>query len=125
MAIEINTDRINARINRAWASTNEALSTQFKAEIEAVQWPWPNATARRNGQVVTSPRDIVDLGELRDSQSLTQIDPNAYEHRWDAPHAAAVRLGYRTRNGRSIPGRDWVSAGLQNFDVAQEMSKRL
>jgi hypothetical protein len=37
-------------------------------------WDWPRATARKNGEVVTSPRDIVDTGALRDSYKYEVIE---------------------------------------------------
>lgn len=123
--IVIHVNQINQRIEQAFQKTNEDLKAEFKKQIETVQWFWPNTTQRRNNTVVGSPRDIVDLGVLRDSQSLTKIDANTYEHHWSAPYAKYVRLGYRTRNGRSMPPRDWIGKGLQVVDPAQRFASYL
>lgn len=45
------------------------LDSEFRKTIEAEIFTWDAATKRKNGITVTTPRDIVDLGFLRDSQS--------------------------------------------------------
>ena len=47
----------------------EQFDHQCREAIEATMWQWDRVTHRSNGQVVGSPRDIVDTGALRDSQS--------------------------------------------------------
>lgn len=47
------------------------LNQGFRDAIESPIWDWPRATIRSDGSVVTSPRDILDTGALRDSQSFT------------------------------------------------------
>lgn len=39
-------------------------------EIESKKWEWDRLTRRKNGALVGSPRDIVDTGELRNSQEF-------------------------------------------------------
>lgn len=46
------------------------LDGALKDAIEAPVYRWPRITRRSTGEVVTSPRNIVDTGELRDSQSM-------------------------------------------------------
>lgn len=50
------------------------MATQFGEEtqkaIDAVIWDWPRTTQRKNGDVVGSPRDIVDTGALKNSYSM-------------------------------------------------------
>ena len=43
----------------------------FEFNIQDDRWEWDRTTLRRNGQVVKSPRDAVDTGDLLRSQSLT------------------------------------------------------
>jgi len=45
------------------------LDSEFRKTIEAEIFAWDAATKRKNRITVTTPRDIVDLGFLRDSQS--------------------------------------------------------
>lgn len=45
------------------------LDSEFRKTIEAEIFTWDAATKRKNKSTVTSPRDIVDLGNLKESQS--------------------------------------------------------
>ncbi|MEM9214058.1 MAG: hypothetical protein AAGD25_06890 [Cyanobacteria bacterium P01_F01_bin.150] len=47
-----------------------SLGFAFQEAIEAPIWDWPGRTVRSDGSVVSSPRDIVDKGTLRDSQTI-------------------------------------------------------
>lgn len=47
-----------------------SLGFAFQDAIEAPIWYWPNFTVRSSGNIVGSPRDIVDTGALRDSQTI-------------------------------------------------------
>jgi hypothetical protein len=58
-------------ITNAFTIAAFALDGEFKDAIEDPIYEWPRVTRRTNGQVVGSPRDIVDRGTLRDSQSMT------------------------------------------------------
>jgi hypothetical protein len=47
------------------------LDSEFRKTIEAEIFAWDATTKRKNSSTVTSPRDIVDLEILRDSQSMS------------------------------------------------------
>ena len=47
-----------------------ALGFEFQEAIESDVWVWPGSTLRVSGEVVDSPRNIVDTGRLRDSQDI-------------------------------------------------------
>lgn len=57
-------------IDLAFRAAANQLNQAFTDAIESEIWEWPRSTDRRNGETVSSPRDIVDRGELRDSQSM-------------------------------------------------------
>lgn len=54
-------------IKKAFDKTVEDLKKAFTETIESPIFYYPTKTYRQNGEVVTSPRDIVDRGTLRDS----------------------------------------------------------
>lgn len=54
-------------INVAFADTVWDLQRAFTNAIEDEIYYWNGVTYRQNGDVVESPRDIVDTGALRDS----------------------------------------------------------
>ena len=93
------------------------LPNSFKGEITAKKWEWNgNVTVRKNGDTVTTPRDIVDLGTLRDSYRLEQRGLT-YRHIWATDYAALVYEGTpRT------PARPWGKKPLDDF--SEEMSKK-
>ena len=57
-------------IDQAFRGTAIAYNRQMQVEISSKVWDWPGKTKRKNGEIAGSPRDIVDTGELRNSQSL-------------------------------------------------------
>lgn len=54
----------------AFAAMADGLNQAFKDAIESPIYTWDRFTSRRNGELVGSPRNIVDTGSLRDSQYL-------------------------------------------------------
>lgn len=64
----------------SFARAFRATAQQGQREIKAAfgyKWAWPagRATKRRNGEVVTSPRNIIDTGELKRSQQPVRFLP--------------------------------------------------
>lgn len=59
----------NGDIETGFNQINEELHINIKDAIASKQWEWDRTTYRRNGEVATSPRNIVDTGELLNSQS--------------------------------------------------------
>jgi len=57
----------------AFVNTGEALLEEVKGQITDVKWEWDRATVRSSGEVVGTPRSIVDTGELLEGQIL-EID---------------------------------------------------
>jgi hypothetical protein len=72
------------------------------------QWDWPNETVRRNRQVVDSPRDIYDLGDLYKSgveSFMLTTTRNAATASWQWNE-----YGYYVHYGtRFMPGREFTS----------------
>lgn len=58
------------QIESAFKTTARLLDRKLTGAIEGDYYAWPRRTRRRNKTVVYSPRNIVDIGKLRDSQSL-------------------------------------------------------
>ena len=48
----------------------DILSTQCIHEMQEATYYWPRETKRKSGEIVGSPRDIVDTGRLMESQSV-------------------------------------------------------
>jgi hypothetical protein len=54
----------------AFVSMSEGFGEACQSNLEDDRWQWPRPTVRRNGSTVTSPRNIVDMGELKDSYQV-------------------------------------------------------
>lgn len=100
-----NDRRLRGLLSTAFNRTAREVRDETRANTEAGIWAWPGATQRKNGQVVGSPRNVVDLGEFRDKQRLT-IQSFVAKLIFFAPHAPHVIFGFTTRSGNDFPGRN-------------------
>lgn len=114
-----NADRLLRRVPRRILSDyGDVLGPQLQNEIAKPQFTWPNVTRRRNGRVVSSPRDIVDTGQFIESQTDPVVrDSNTGVEMtigWTAPYAADIFNG--------VVGSEFVnySGSLKSFDQARE-----
>jgi hypothetical protein len=126
----INYQELNQAINDAF----EATADQYQdAQIKALHAPiyrWDSTTTiRKSGKEVTSPRDIVDTGELeRSLVSVKGIGIRFYFYLID--YAADVHEGYETDSGKKKPARPWTKVARERYinlenTMAQELSRRL
>lgn len=54
----------------AFMAMSEGFGLACQSNLEDVRWQWPRTTVRKSGDVVSSPRDIVDTGELKNSYQV-------------------------------------------------------
>lgn len=114
-------DGVNYGLQSAVQGLEVALSSALQA-----QWPW-----------IAGTRDIVDTGELLNSQSV-KFNGNEIEISYSAPYAQFVHEGgymqpYGNPNAETvyIPGRPWISAVLYGdgpvpkFDVGDAILDNL
>ena len=108
------------------------LIGRYQAAFNPPAWSWPRETRRRVG-VVGSPRNIVDLGTLRQSFAYSSPNPYTLEGRWSANYATAVHEGARLRNGTILPARPWTDAvngtvqvpGIPAYPLGQRLQQRI
>ena len=103
------------------------IGDEFQDQIESEKWAWTDRTTkRRNGRDAGNPRDIVDTGELRDSQEGPNVGKGGLSQgfKWMAPYAYTVQKGYAGNNG-VVPGRDWVAGALKALPFAQFIARRM
>lgn len=110
------------------------LNSAFQDALGSKVWPWPRvtmrgATYRRDGtrtpgRAVGSPRNIVDLGTLRASNSF-QVTGTLATFRWAVGYATAVHYGAnihpfgdRSKPLVNLPARPWTSAVLGTIRIA-------
>jgi hypothetical protein len=121
--------KLNGAIDKAFKETVEVYGDECKAAIESPTWEWDGITHRRNGEIASSPRDILDLGNLRDSQAVEFTDPSTATVTYDVDYAAAVHDGHITSNGSIVTGRPWTEEAARNTDfegiMAAELRKQI
>jgi hypothetical protein len=92
----------------------------FRREIEAEKWDWPRETKRRSGPTVGSPRDIVDLGGLRNSQKRENISEDRTAFVWTGGEGKAYALevhdGYSSKAGNRMPARPFTEETIAKLD---------
>ena len=103
------------------------IGDEFQEQIEAADWYWPNKTKRQNGKIAGNPRNIVDTGELRDSQQGPSVGKGGLSQsfKWTAEHAALVKDGYITTTGRQVRGRDWIKTAMMAIPFSQFIARRM
>lgn len=97
-----------------WAS-EDIDDAYWDDQFKSNKWPYDNETRRRNGEVVTSPRDIYDLGALydsgRESFSITQGNRDVTASwNWDAQNSSGRAYAWYVHEGlgTNIAPRPWT-----------------
>lgn len=102
------------------------LNSAFQDAIGSEVWPWnlPNPTIRSGGLIVTTPRNIVDTGILRASNTFA-IEGTTATFGWTVGWATAVHYGatihpWGNKNAKpvNLPPRPWTSAVLGTVKVS-------
>ena len=98
---------------RALTAAADRLDNEFTTQITSVKWPWQSAggaevTKRKNGNEVREPRNIVDLGNLRKSQTRNQKGRYEVEWTWNVDYSAIVHDGGSLKSGGNYPARKWT-----------------
>lgn len=113
--IKIDRGKLNGVINRAFDKTTDRVSEAMDNAITDDIYDFPRETKRRNKTIVSSPRDIVDLGNLLDSKVVARSS-NSAELSWNVDYALGVHDGYTTKTGKDVPPRKWTEKGIEEAD---------
>lgn len=113
--------RLRDKITAGMDTVSDAYQS---AMIEVISEPrqWPDGfgvTHRRNGEVVIgSNRNIVDMGNLRRSQSMTR-EGYKTTYQWDGMGETPpiiVHEGATLTNNKQIPPRRWTEVAANELD---------
>ena len=112
--------RLEAAVGRVFKKAMDWAEEDFRREIEEVKWKWPGATIRRNKMPAGSPRDIVDLGGLRDSQKRENAGDNVTVFTWTGgegrSYALEVHDGYTSKGGNDMPARPFTDETISRLN---------
>ncbi len=123
---------------KASAYVQRDLRVALDKAVSSSTWDWPRITKRRNGQTVSSPRNIVDTGALKSSLSIVEKNLKTQTSlgiKYKTPYAALAHYGgviqpYGNKNANSVmvPGRPWIEAtlkgtyGIEKFNMGAAMN---
>ena len=111
---------LEGAFGRVFERAMDWADEDFRREIESVRWNWPNETIRSNGQPVGSPRDIVDIGGLRDSQRRENQTDITTDFVWTGggskAYALEVHDGYTSKAGNRMPARAFTEDTISRLD---------
>lgn len=92
-------------------------------QLEEVKWRWFRNTRRQSGQVIGSPRDIVDTGKLRDSLNVANVGDSHVRYEYQEDYAGLVHQGFdgvgRVGSPESYPARPWVMSAVDENDLLE------
>lgn len=112
--VTFNGRAIEGAAQRAFEKTMRDLGKTYTQVIQD-----PSAFPAFPGQ------DIVDTGDLRDSQQITFPKPGAVSFEWKVPYAPYVHEGFTLQNGRSQPPRRWTVVALERINISSTFAKYL
>lgn len=107
----------------------KTVDPEFRAQFERVVYRWKGpqgVTRRKNGEVVTEPRNIKDTGALQESQRWALESANTLVFAWGGgfvTYAGAVFFGVPFR-GANGPGRDWIAPVLRRVPFREFFVER-
>jgi hypothetical protein len=133
---EWNADKLLARSTQILEEFAPIIAEEARRQISLVQWDWTRGTLRfrsigglgtpsgKGVYVQPGPRDILDTGNLRDSQQAPVVENGRLSIEWTAPYSGVVLRGgdygdYTNPNGtlvtgdRRRPGRNWIGAAIE------------
>lgn len=116
--------KLDRALSKSFQKTVKVYAENCRAAIESEVYDWTDTiTYRQNGEIVTSPRDSDDTGELKNSQQAPVFDGDKATIEWTAPHAVIVHEG---RIDQSVyPARPWTDQAKQNTDFEGIMKAEL
>lgn len=122
---------INPAVYAALDEVGAQIHAQIIAAIESDDWPWPRETYRKDKtqtpRPTGTPRDIVDLGTLRDNQKWEPIDYGdglGIRFYNEAKHSDLVHEGGHNGNAE-IPARPFMTRVLAELNIEQMIADEL
>lgn len=118
---KIDRSKVRAAVKITLADTIGQADLAFRIAIEKPQYEWNGDTLRQNGTLVSSPRNIVDSGYLKNTQIYGAIDDFHYQFRWGADYAALNHEGgWSFFNGIKYyhNPRPWTQYGIKGDATA-------
>lgn len=109
----------------AFEKTVENAFLEFRVTIESEIFYWDRITRRTNGDIVYTPRDIVDTGTFLNSQYIEKDSPTRYIIGWRAEYASTILTGQDRSDGTRMPGRNWVAKTFDRWSMGESFQDNI
>jgi hypothetical protein len=113
---------INNAVERAFARLVEQFAELQIDNLYSRRWTWYNETLRKSGELVGSPRNIVDTQALERSLRVEQENLTA-SYIYDVPYSGLVHQGADGigEAGQPInyPARPWIDVTVKENDLVE------
>jgi hypothetical protein len=137
--------KVKKALSRGMVKASEYIKTDLSMALDTAMtnanWSWPRQTQRKSGEIAGTSRDIIDMGNLYESQQIKEKflkTKTTFEIIYNTPYAAIIHYGgyvqpYGNPNAATvyIPGRPWIEAainggnGMSPFDAKTPLEKGL
>lgn len=112
--------QLEGAFGRVFEKAVSWAEVDFQQEFIASKWRWEGKTRRKNGETVGSPRDIIDMGDLMQSQTREQQDENTIDIVWtgragEEPYASFIHDGWTSKSNKRLPGRPWTDSTIEEL----------
>jgi hypothetical protein len=123
VGVQVREDEVNKLVTlrgvcqRTFELSMDWADKDFDQQMASAKWEWTDKqTRRKNGEIVGSPRDIIDTGALLQSKRRDPINSSITEFTWEDDAAELVHDGGRTKAGGAYPARPWTEPTLDEID---------
>lgn len=107
-----NRKKLNSRLQQAFHNTATHFGDALNDAIEADIYEWDNITHRKSGEIVGTPRNVVDTGYLKNTRyDVSRL--NSRDYIYPAKYAQDALEEHLTSNGEN-----WVKVAVESEDWA-------
>lgn len=119
----LDVEQLKPQIRELFVADMDRLAIEFQETLGKRIFSWPNETKRKNGETVTSPRDIIDTRALYDGFLYNLVGTRKAKFEWTAEHSAAVHNGAVFKSGTTLTARPWVWVTIRDFYPLENFEK--
>jgi len=88
VSINVTPEELAYGVQPIFEKVCEAIDDEFRVTLDSPVFAWNSVTKRKNGEIVSDPRNAIDLGGLRESQTLSFLpQPGLAVIEWCVPYA--------------------------------------
>lgn len=90
MTFTLDQSGMRSLLGRVVEQQTQRLNEQFRYTLDSPLFSWNSTTYRRNGDVVTDPRNAIDTRKLLDSADVRRVTDYHFQIVWNVDYSANV-----------------------------------